>query len=61
MSKILLFIFAIQPIIFCVVFGITLLNNYKLTESMSYFCVAVAMTHYMIIGLKEVFDYFQKK
>jgi uncharacterized membrane protein YbhN (UPF0104 family) len=56
MSKILLFIFAIQPIIFCAVFGVTLLNGFKLTEALSYFCVVAAMMHYMIIGLKEILE-----
>lgn len=61
MSKILLVIFSIQPILFCLVFGLTLINGYKFTEALSYFCVVVAMIHYAIIGLRELFGSFQQK
>jgi small neutral amino acid transporter SnatA (MarC family) len=54
MSKILLFIFSIQPLLFCTYFGITLLNAYRVTEGISYLCVAALAVHYMLMGLKEI-------
>lgn len=56
MAKILLFIFALQPLLSCVIILIVSLNSCKITESLSYLSLICAMTHYLILGLDEVFN-----
>lgn len=56
MTKILLFTFALQPLLSCVIILIMSLNSYKITESLSYLSLICAMTHYLILGLSEVFN-----
>jgi hypothetical protein len=55
MPKILLFIFAIQPILSCLYVSLMVLNSYKITEGLSYLCLVAVSLHYLTIGLKEVF------
>jgi hypothetical protein len=54
MTKILLFIFSIQPLLSCFIITIMALNSCKITESLSYLSLLVAMGHYLVMGLKEV-------
>lgn len=53
MSKILLFLFGLQPLISCAYVCVVLFNSYKITEGISYLCVVGMATHYLIMGLKE--------
>jgi len=53
MSKILLFLFAIQPILSCAYLSVLLFNSLKVTEALSCLCLVAICVHYLILGLKE--------
>lgn len=53
MSKILIFLFSLQPLISCAYVCALLLSSYKVTEGISYLCVVGMAMHYLIMGLKE--------
>jgi len=55
MTKILLVIFSIFPLYCCFILGFTYLNAYKITESLSYFCLITIAINYFYLGLKEIF------
>lgn len=56
MAKILLFAFSVQPLIFAGVFAAMMLNANRVAEALAYMSLIVAMSHYAIIGLEEIFS-----
>ena len=53
MTKILLFLFALKPLLECFYIALIMLNALKITEASSYIALIIIVLHYGYIGVKE--------
>lgn len=55
MAKIILSLFALKPLLDCLIISLMMINAMRITEASSYLALMAICVHYFYIGLKEVF------
>lgn len=56
MAKILLFLFAVKPLLDCLWISLIMLNAMKIPEASCHIALVVLMLHYGYMGVKEIFQ-----